>query len=110
MAEGRGRADQILAFDAPQRHRLRSPGRSREAALAHRARLSRTQAGGRAFAFRGARLAWLSSPRYAVHRVLRLPDLRAGDDSPLKTSFHQALPAGCLIREGYRPRGSAVAA
>ena len=76
----------------------------REAALAHRARLSGTQAGGRAFAFRGARLAWLSSPRYAVHRVLRLPDLRAGDDSPLRTSFHQALPAGCLIRGLSTPR------
>ena len=43
-------------------------------------------------AFRGARLAWLSPPRHAVHRRLRLPDLRAGDDSPLRTSSRRAAP------------------
>ena len=44
------------------------------------------------------------SPRHAVHRGLRLPDLRAGDDSPLWTSCHQALPGGCLIRGLSTPR------
>ena len=74
----------------PRRHHLPSPGRHRQAALAHRARLSGTQAGGRARTFRRARMARLPSPRHAVHRSLRIPDLRAGDDSPLRTSFRHA--------------------
>ena len=36
--------------------------------------------------FRRARMARLPSSRHAVHRSLRIPDLRAGDDSPLRTS------------------------
>src|SRR2546428_12653464 len=35
---------------------------------------------------------------HAVHRGLRIPDLRAGDDSPLRTSHHHALPATCRSR------------
>ena len=69
-----------------------------QAALAHRARLSGTQAGGRARAFRRARMARLPSPRHAVHRGLRIPDLREGDDSPLRTSFRHAVPATCRSR------------
>ena len=75
----------------PRRHHLRHAGRSHQAALAHRARLSGTQAGGRARAFRRARLARLPPSRHAVHRSLRIPDLREGDDSPLRISFHQAV-------------------
>jgi len=45
--------------------------------------------------FRGTRLAWLSSPRHTVHRCLRIPDLRAGDDSPLRTTCRRALPSAC---------------
>jgi SRSO17 transposase len=44
VAQGRGRADQVLACDASTRRHLRAPGRSRQAALAHRARLSGAQA------------------------------------------------------------------
>ena len=69
-----------------------------QAALAHRARLSGAQAGGRARAFRRARMARLPSPRHAVHRRLRIPDLRAGDDSPLRTSFRPAVPETCRTR------------
>src|SRR3989442_8868862 len=35
---------------------------------------------------------------HAVHRGLRIPDLRAGDDSPLRTSHHHAVPATCRSR------------
>ena len=54
-------------------------------------------------------LARLSSPRHAVHRSLRFPDLRAGDDSPLWTACRQVHPGGCAIR-WLPPRGSAAAA
>src|ERR1700681_1027111 len=40
-------------------------------------------------------MAWLPSSRHAVHRGLRIPDLRKGDDSPLRTSFRRAAPATC---------------
>ena len=35
---------------------------------------------------------WLSAP---VRRSLRVPDLRAGDDFPLRTSFQHAVPGTC---------------
>ena len=82
----------------PQDIAFRSPGRPDQAALAHRARLSGPQAGSRARAFRRARMARLPSSRHAVHRSLRIPDLRAGDDSPLRTSFHRAVPGTCRSR------------
>src|SRR5271166_6077894 len=92
------KADQILALDPSRRHRLPSSGRHRQAALAHRTRLSGTQAGGRARAFRRAWVARIPSPRHPVHCSLRIPDLRAGDDSPLRTSFHHAVPGTCRTR------------
>ena len=109
VAKGRGRADQILALNASARHHFPLAGGHDQAALAHRARLSGTQAGGRARAFRRARMARLPSPRHAVHRSLRIPDLREGDDSPLWTSFHHAVPATCrtqrLSTQRFRPCG-----
>ncbi len=90
--------DQILALDPSSRHQFSCSGRLRQAALAHRARLSGAQAGGRARAFRRSRMARLPSPRHAVHRGLRVPDLRAGDDSPLRTSFRQVIPGASGIR------------
>ena len=87
----------------PERISFRA-GRSRQAALAHRARLSGTQA--------GARLAWLPSSRHAVHRRLRLPDLRAADDSPLGNSSRRAVRATCpsprLPTPRIRPCGLSV--
>ena len=69
-----------------------------QAALAHRARLSGTQAGSRAWSLRRPRLARLPSSRHAVHRGLRIPDRRAGDDSPLRTAFRHAVPGTSLTR------------
>src|SRR5450631_4130412 len=81
VARGREGADQVLAFDLAEQHHIPRFGRRRQAALAHRTRLSGTQAGGRARALR-TRMAWLPSSRHDVHRSLRIPGLRKGDDSP----------------------------
>src|ERR1019366_4718915 len=95
VARRRERADQILALDPSQGYHVSRAGRPHQAALADRARLSGTQAGGWAWAFRGQRMARLPPPRHAVHHRLRFPGLREGDDSPLWTSFRQA------VRETY---------
>ena len=91
-----------------RRHRLPLAGRPHQAALAHRTRLSGAQAGGRARAFRRAGMARLPPPRHAVHRGLRIADLREGDNSPLSTSSRRVVPAICAT-QGYQPRGSAPA-
>src|SRR5674536_164211 len=88
VARRRERADQILALDPSQGYHVPRAGRPHQAALAHRARLSGTQAGGRAWAFRGQRVARLPPPRHAVHRRLRIPGLREGDDSPPVSYTH----------------------
>src|SRR6266567_9539452 len=98
MARGRSRADQILAVDVAIQYRLPPARRLCQAALAHRAGLSGAQAGGRARTLRRARVARLPSPRHDVHRSLRIPGLREGDDSPLKTSYRYAAPDACLTR------------
>src|SRR5882724_13652529 len=106
MAEGRGRTDQILARDAARRYRIRSHGRSRQTALAHRARLSGAQAGAWVGALRGTRMARLPPSRHAVHRRLRLPDFRAGDDSPLVWgSWCQAQTINVAARHRKRDGG-----
>jgi SRSO17 transposase len=84
-----------LDLDPSRRHRLSTSGRSRQITLADRARLSGTQARGWPRAFRRPRMARLSSSRHAVHRRLRLPGLRAGDDSPLRLSSRQAVQDTC---------------
>src|SRR5664279_4814776 len=108
VARRRERADQILALDPSQGYHVPRAGRPHQAALADRARLSGTQAGGWAWAFRGQRMARLPPPRHAVHHRLRIPGLREGDDSPLWTSFRQAVRE-TSVPNGYRPRGSAAA-
>ena len=95
VAQRRTGADQILALDPSRRYRLSTPGRTRQTTLADRARLSGAQARGRARAFRRPRMARLSSSRHAVHRRLRLPGLREGDDSPLRLSSRQAVQDTC---------------
>lgn len=52
----------------------------------------REQTGRRARTFRRTRMARFPPPRHAAHRGLRVPALRAGDDSPLRTSCRRALP------------------
>src|SRR6202022_1411017 len=44
-------------------------------------------------------MARIPSSRNTVHRGLRIPDLRAGDDSPLRTSFRHAALAIFHIRQ-----------
>ena len=46
--DGEAEPDHLLALHAASRHLVRVPGRSDQAPLAHRARRSRTEAGGRA--------------------------------------------------------------
>ena len=87
-----------MVLDASAKYHLRQPGRSHQATLAHRARLSGAEAGSRARAFRRARMAWLPPSRHTLHRGLRIPDLREGDDSPLSTSFQRNVPGGCHSR------------
>jgi SRSO17 transposase len=88
--EGENEPTKYWLSTLPKDH-FRKASRSNQAALAHRARLSGSQTRGRARAFRRARLAWLPPPRHAVHRGLRIPGLREGDDSPLGIWFLQAV-------------------
>src|SRR6185312_1965516 len=107
VAQGREGTDKVLAVDLAADYRLCPSGRSGQIALAHRARLSGTEAGTRPRTLRGPRLAWLPSSRHALHRCLRIPDLREGDDSPLGASprllatFHSRK----LPTPWRRPRG-----
>src|ERR1700757_2503310 len=87
VARGRERANQILALNSARRHHFPPPRRHRQVALAYRARLSRAQAGGGARPLRRTWVARLPPPRDAMHRSLRVPDLRAGGDSPLVWGF-----------------------
>src|SRR5215207_8232354 len=83
------------------------PGRHRQNALAHRTRLPGPQAGNRARPLRGTRMAGLPPPWHAMHRGLRIPDFRAGDDSPLRTSFLRGVHAICptpWLQTPRRPR------
>ena len=98
VATRRERADQILALHLAGKTTLADLVNQRQAALAHRARLPGTQAGNRPRPLRRPRLARLPSPRHALHRRLRIPDLRAESDSPLsdrasrRSSRHLAYP------------------
>src|SRR5450759_4969690 len=89
VARRRERADQILALDPSQGYHVPRAGRPHQAALADRARLSGTQAGGWAWAFRGQRMARLPPPRQAVRETYgsqRLPTQRLRRCEPNDTS------------------------
>src|ERR1700745_2148971 len=98
MAAGRGGADQILALDPAREHHLRQSGRHDQTALADRTRLSGPEAGNRAGPLRGARMAWVPPPRHPVHRCLRVPDLREGEDSPLSSWCRCEVTETCRSR------------
>src|SRR5260370_31936783 len=49
-------------------------------------------------------MARLPPSRHAVHCSLRIPDLREGDDSPLRTSSRRSAPATCHTRQLPTPR------
>ena len=69
-----------------------------QASLADRARLPRPQAGTWPWTLRRPGLAGLSSSRNALYRGLRLPDLRTGDDSPLRSFSRRAPQKICHSR------------
>ena len=77
---------------------VRAHGRPDQDALADRARLSRTQAGGRPRSLRRSWLARLPPSRQSLHRCLRVPDLRKGDDSPLRSFRRLATRGICPSR------------
>src|SRR6202047_2536007 len=79
-------------------------GRSRKNAVAGRARLPGAQARSRPRALRGPRVAGLPSSRHTLHRSLRVPDLRTGDDSPLRTSLRWETQKPCHSRKLPTPR------
>src|SRR5262249_2524476 len=80
-------------------HQLSPPGRLRKAALAHRARLPKAQAGGGTRRLRRAWLARIPPSRDNVDSGLRFPDLRKGSFSPLRTYCQSSLLEICLSQE-----------
>src|SRR6185295_9414680 len=104
MAAERGGADQILALDPAPGHCIRPSGRCHKTALAHRTRLSGAEAGTWARPLRGTRVAGVSPPRHAVHRRLRVPDLREGADSPLSSWCRGEIPKTCRSHRLPTPR------
>ena len=80
-----------MALHTASRHLIRAHGRSDEDALADRTRLSRTQARSWARPLRRPRIARLSPSRKSLRCRLRIPGLRKGDDSPLRTFSHLAI-------------------
>ncbi|CAO3352415.1 Transposase [Azospirillum palustre] len=93
MARGRREADQILVVDPAGDNAARRLGRDRQIAVAHRARLPRTQAGTRSRPLQGPRMARIPPSRDAVHRRLRFPNQGTGGDSPLRTTSLRAPPS-----------------
>src|SRR3954468_3076799 len=85
MARRRTGANEILSVHAARKHQPPRLGERYQAAMADRARLPGPETGPRARPLRGARVAWLSPSRHAVRRRIRIPDLREGSDSPLRT-------------------------
>src|SRR5215210_5483878 len=97
-------AHQVLVLDAARGDRLRAPGRTRQAQVAHRARLPGAQAGTRAWALRGPRLARLPPPCQLVPCSLWLPDHRTGENSPSGSAAPKLKAIG--LPTGDRPRGA----
>ena len=104
MARGRTRADEILSVHAARKHQPARPGERHQAALADRAGLPGPQARTRVGSIRGTTVAWVSPSRHAVHRRLRIPALRKGSDSPLRTTRHPSHPRASPSRRLSTPR------
>src|SRR6476659_1012953 len=102
VARGRAGADAVLAVDPARGDRLRRSGRLGSAALAHRAGLPGSQAGSRARALRGPRLARLPPSRHAVHRGLWLSDRRAGEIFPLRPKSRRRSRRGFRSASPFR--------
>jgi hypothetical protein len=100
----KSRTDEILAHERRPRHVVCRPGRSGQVALAHRARLSGTQAGNRHRPLRGPHLAGLPPSRHAVDRGLRFLDLRTGENPPLSTTSRPCNRETCASQWLPTPR------
>src|SRR4051794_36435948 len=77
VAQGRGRADQVLALQPAADDQAGEAGPHRQGALGLRARLPGAETGDRTGSLRGPRLARLPPSCQPLHRSLRLPDRRA---------------------------------
>jgi hypothetical protein len=75
-----------------------------KAARVEPGRVQATQARARPGSLRGARLARLPSPRHTVHRRIRLPDRRAGSDSPRSSTQHLTRRGIFATRRSPTPR------
>src|SRR3954468_11778719 len=102
VARGRAGADAVLAVDPARGDRLRADGRPGSAALADRAGLPGSQAGSRARALRGPRLARLPPSRHALHRGLWLSDRRAGEIFPLRPKSRRRSRRGLRSASPFR--------
>src|SRR4051794_16007466 len=94
----------ILSVHAARKHQPPRLGERYQAAMADRARLPGPETGTRARPLRGARVAWLSPSRHAVHRRIRIPDLRTGSDSPLRTKRRHSRRRTSPSRQLSTPR------
>jgi hypothetical protein len=106
VAARRARADQILAFHHAQRHRLRSPRRFGEIALADRARLSGTQAGARLWRLRRA---WVAGFHHHATLCIAAYGFLIAERGALPPSGPPRPPlfSGSALPDDYRPRGAA---
>src|SRR5690349_11116421 len=77
VAQGRGRADQVLALQPAADDQAGEAGPHRQGALAHRAGLRGAETGDWTGSLRGPRLARLPPSCQPLHRSLRLPHRRA---------------------------------
>src|SRR3954447_20223925 len=107
VARGRAGADAVLAVDPARGDRLRRSGRLGSAALAHRAGLPGSQAGSRARALRGPRLARLHATLcIAAYGFLIAERARFSPSGPSRAGGRAGGFEAPRLSEGYRPRGA----
>ena len=105
MARGRYRPDEMFSVNAAREHQPLRPRQHCQAALADRARLPGSQAGTWPRSLREARMARLPSSCHAVHRCLRVPDLREGSASRLRITQRPFLVEEPRLPDACRPCG-----
>src|SRR5271154_388854 len=109
MARGRSRANQILALHAAGGRQLHAVRRSGQAALAHRARLSGTQAGGRLGHYEGR--GWRGFHHHATLCIAAYGFLIAEQATIPPSGPRSVAPVQVTpLPDNYRPRGSTLAA
>ena len=98
MAAGRRRTTEVLPVHTARQHPDPGVGQSHQTALAHRARLPRTQARVRFGSLRGAQLARLPSSCNPFHRCLRVPASRAPGGAKKNSATSPSRPDPCRTR------------